>query len=153
MRLLENRIPPPLVLLIVAAAMYAASTQLKPIALPDPFRLGVTAAFAVLGLAFLLSGVRAFGRAKTTINPVNIGAASSLVTTGIYRITRNPMYVGFTLLLLAFAAYLASPWTALGPLFFFLFIGRFQIQPEERVLAEKFGDAFAAYKKQAPRWL
>ena len=94
-----------------------------------------------------------FGRVKTTTNPVNIEAASALVTSGIYSYTRNAMYLGLVAFLLAWAIYLSAYWTLLGPLAFVLFITRFQIIPEERVLHNKFGDAYTAYQRQVPRWL
>jgi protein-S-isoprenylcysteine O-methyltransferase Ste14 len=76
-----------------------------------------------------------------------------LVSTGVYSFTRNPMYLGMALVLLAWAAYLSSAWSLLGPLLFALYITRFQIVPEERVLDRLFGTSFAAYKKCVRRWL
>ena len=153
MQALEHRIAPPFVTLIVAAAMWGASFLSPPLALSSVVRYGLVTAFFAIGGVFGVPAFRAFGRAKTTIDPVHIDRASAIVTTGIYRITRNPMYVGLTSLLLSWAAYLAVPWTLLGPLFFILFITRFQIIPEERAMAAKFGDAYADYKSRARRWL
>jgi protein-S-isoprenylcysteine O-methyltransferase Ste14 len=116
-------------------------------------RFALVAILATLGGMCAFSGFYAFGRAKTTISPIHIEEASALVTTGIYHYTRNPMYIGLLMLLLAFTAYLAVPWALVGPLAFALFIARFQIIPEERVLAAKFGDAYRAYQAQVRRWL
>ncbi len=150
---LENRIPPPLVMLATACAMYLVSRNTAMMSLSAPFRWGAASLFLLVAAATAVPAFRAFGKAGTTINPVAIGTASQLVTGGIYRVTRNPMYVGLTALLLALAMALSNPWTLLGPLFFVLFITRFQIIPEERVMQAKFGDAFTAYRQAVRRWL
>jgi protein-S-isoprenylcysteine O-methyltransferase Ste14 len=80
-------------------------------------------------------------------------ATSSLVTSGVYRFTRNPMYVGLALVLLAWAVFLSSAWTMLGPLTFILYMTRFQIMPEEKVLSGMFGAAYSAYQAKVRRWL
>jgi protein-S-isoprenylcysteine O-methyltransferase Ste14 len=97
--------------------------------------------------------VLSFRRAKTTVNPLKPETSASLVSTGVYSFTRNPMYLGMALVLLAWAAYLASPWALAGPALFALYITRFQIIPEERVLARLFGTSFAEYRKRVRRWL
>jgi protein-S-isoprenylcysteine O-methyltransferase Ste14 len=79
--------------------------------------------------------------------------ASALVTYGIYRLSRNPMYCGMAALLLAWAAYLQSPLSVLGIAVFVLYITQFQIKPEERTLEKLFGDAFLRYKSSVRRWL
>ena len=109
--------------------------------------------FGAIAFGFAVSGVRSFQRARTTINPVRIDEASHLVTSGVFGVTRNPMYVALTALLMAWACWLASPWVWAGPLSFALFIHRFQILPEERVLAEKFGSAYDAYRRRVRRWI
>lgn len=153
MTLLDNRIPPPLVCLLVGVSMWVAA-QFAPVLVVDGgLRYALAGGVFLFGLIVGISAISSFRRAQTTINPVNLEAASSLVTGGIFRYTRNPMYVGFTCLLTAWAILLASPWTLLGPIFFVLFTTRFQIVPEERVMLSKFGDAYAAYRKRVRRWL
>ena len=90
---------------------------------------------------------------ETPLDPVHIDRASTLVTSGVYRVTRNPMYLGLTVLLLAWAVFLAAPWTLLGPVVFALFISRFQIAPEEHAMREKFGVQYEAYAARVRRWL
>ncbi len=80
-------------------------------------------------------------------------SATSLVSSGVYRQTRNPMYVGLLLVVVAWAVLLSAPWTLLGPLCFVAYIGRYQIAPEERVLAGLFGSEYAAYQARVRRWL
>lgn len=153
MQALEHRIPPPIVFLIVAAAMGLAACFVPPAPIPIVLRLGLGLAFILAGLASAASGFRAFRRAGTTLNPSDVEAASALVTEGVFSLTRNPMYLGLAALLLGWAALLAIPWLLIGPAAFVLFITRFQILPEERAMRAKFGRAYEAYKTRVRRWL
>ena len=116
-------------------------------------RLAVAGIIALSSLIVLALGILAFRKAKTTIDPVRIDLASSVVTHGVFRYTRNPMYVGLTGLLLGWGVLLAAPWGLLGPAAFVLFINRFQIIPEERVMASKFGRDYEEYHKRVRRWM
>jgi len=153
MSLLENRIPPPFVTLIVAAAMGGAAHLSPPLAMGGTLRYALVIAFFLLAALFGFPAVRAFVRAGTTIEPVRVERASKLVSSGVYGVTRNPMYVAMTCLLLSWACYLAAPWTFLGPLLFALFINRFQIVPEERAMMARFGVEYGDYKGRVRRWL
>ncbi|MFO1037805.1 MAG: isoprenylcysteine carboxylmethyltransferase family protein [Geminicoccaceae bacterium] len=150
---LENLILPPFVALAIGAAMGASAWLMPAADLPQGVRYGVVGALFVLSGLFGAPAIAAFARAGTTINPVRIANASALVTGGIYSVSRNPMYVGLTGLLLALAVALARPWLLLGPLFFVLFVTRFQIIPEERAMQAKFGEASTAYRRRVRRWL
>ena len=121
--------------------------------LPLFIRLTVASAIALVGIGFALAGVIAFERARTSIDPRKPDMATSLVCSGVYRVTRNPMYVGLVFVLVAWAVVLSCAWALLGPLAFILYIGRFQIRPEERVLSAMFGTDYAAYKSRVRRWL
>jgi len=153
MNSLELKVPPPLVSLLVAAAMWGSSKMGASIELPNVVRHVVTATIALAGGCFSLAGIAAFRRAKTTVNPLKPQNTSSLVTAGIYRVTRNPMYLGLLLVLLAWAVFLSSAWALVGPVAFVLYINRFQIAPEERVMAAMFGASYSAYKAAVRRWL
>ena len=153
MRLLELKIPPPLVALGSGALMWFASALVAPFAMPNVIRVSVALAVALIGISLDLTGLIAFVRAKTTINPLKPAATAALVTTGLYRVTRNPMYLGMLLVLFGWAVFLSNLAALLIAPLFALYITRFQIIPEERVLAEKFGVAFAAYKNSVRRWL
>jgi protein-S-isoprenylcysteine O-methyltransferase Ste14 len=153
MHTLELKVPPPIVALVMAIAMWFLS-QLPPSSEALPIaRLLLAACVAAIGAAFSLAGVVAFRRAKTTVNPLKPESASSLVSGGVYKVTRNPMYVGMLLILLAWAAFLWSAWSLLGPLAFAAYISRFQIAPEESILAGLFGTEYAEYKARVRRWL
>lgn len=148
---IENRIPPPVLMTVVGAAMWIAPRG--PALVADPWRhfLAVPLALAAFTVAGL--GVLEFRLARTTINPIQIGRATSLVSNGIYRITRNPMYLGMLSLLLAWAIWLNGQALLVGPLAFFLFIDIFQIRPEERAMLQKFGPDYNHYRTRVRRWL
>jgi protein-S-isoprenylcysteine O-methyltransferase Ste14 len=153
MRWLEHLVPPPLVALLIAAAMWAAGHVVAPLEAPRAWRLGMAALLAAAGLACAVAGVLAFRRAGANIDPHRIDKGEALVTEGIYRHTRNPMYLGVALVLLGYSVYLIRPVEFLGPLAFLAFITRFQILPEERAMASKFGVRYEAYASAVRRWI
>ena len=113
-----------------------------------PYRLAVALAL-VVGVAALAG----FRRARTTVNPMTPQASSALVTGGIYRFTRNPMYLAM-LIVLAGWGYVVANGAALAMLpLFVAYLNRFQIQPEERALAARFGEGFERYRASVRRWL
>lgn len=152
MRWLEHRIPPPVIGAAIALAMWAVATLLPVVEVPWVLRLSMAITLALTGLCFDVLGIVAFHRSRTTVNPLRPDRAAALVTGGIYRVTRNPMYVGMACLLLAWAVYLASVWALAGPAAFVAYITRFQVVPEERALRAKFAD-FDAYASRVRRWL
>ncbi|HYD75073.1 isoprenylcysteine carboxylmethyltransferase family protein [Ramlibacter sp.] len=150
---LEHKIPPPVIGALAAGAMWGAAGLGPAFTLPSAARMVAVALLVVAGLSFDLLGLVAFRSSRTTVNPLAPQRASALVTSGVYRITRNPMYLGMALLLLAWALYLSSWLALLGPIAFVLYITRFQILPEERALRAIFGDEFTRYAAQVRRWL
>jgi protein-S-isoprenylcysteine O-methyltransferase Ste14 len=150
---LEHRIPPPIVLLVFGALMWVVSRIDGIVAIEPVSRIAVALGWVVTGVAFAVAGAMAFRHAGTTINPVRPDQATSLVTGGIFGMSRNPMYVGLTAALVGWAVFLASPWAFLGPVLFALYITRFQIVPEERILAAKFGAEYEVYRSKVRRWL
>ena len=153
MRFLELRIPPPIVGLIIAGGMWTVAHLPPIVQFPRLGRLSVALVLGVIGVAVAVGGVISFRRAATTVSPLKPETSAALVSTGVYSFTRNPMYLGMALALVAWAVYLSSVWSLLGPVLFALYITRFQIVPEERVLDRLFGASFAAYKKRVRRWL
>jgi protein-S-isoprenylcysteine O-methyltransferase Ste14 len=131
-----------------------ALAQFPPIVqMPQRVRLLIALVLAATGIAVALGGVASFRRARTTVNPLKPETSEALVSTGVYSMTRNPMYLGMLMGLIAWAVYLCSIWSLLGPILFAIYITRFQIVPEERVLGTLFGAPFAEYKKRVRRWL
>ncbi len=151
MRALELKVPPPVVAALIAAAMWAAASAVPSMSLPGS--AGAAVALVVAGLGTAVGGVVSLRRAKTTIHPMKPENASVLVTSGIYRLTRNPMYLGLLLVLSAWAVFLSSPWLLAGPLAFAAYITRFQVLPEERALLRVFGPAYSTYQHRVRRWL
>ena len=111
-------------------------------------------ALVTLGLAvtIVVTAVIGFRRARTTVDPFHPDTASTIVTTGIYRITRNPMYLGFLLALIALAVFFGNLACAAVPLIFVVYMNRFQIGPEERALRARFGLSYEAYLRAVRRW-
>jgi protein-S-isoprenylcysteine O-methyltransferase Ste14 len=118
-----------------------------------PFQSVVAWVIGLSGALACALGVIEFRRAKTTVDPTKPDSASSLVRTGLYRRTRNPMYVGFLLILTGWAVTLANLTSFLILPAFVVYVNRFQIKPEERALASIFGDDFKAYCAEARRWI
>lgn len=108
---------------------------------------------ALLGLVACTLGWIEFRRAKTTVNPTKPESSSTLVKTGIYRGTRNPMYLGFLLMLAGWAIFIGNVLSLLGLPAFAFYMNQFQIKPEERALASIFGDEFRAYRSNVRRWI
>ena len=152
-RPLETRIPPPIVAALMGAAMWWLASLSPLLHVPAGVRIGVALAIAAVGGLFAMAAGIRFRRANTTVDPLKPQAASSLVTAGIFRYTRNPMYLGLLFLLVAWAVLLSSPFALLGPVVFVSYISRFQIVPEERVLAALFGAEYSAYQSRVRRWL
>lgn len=153
MKSLELKIPPPVYALGIAGLMWLLNHYI-PVAhwIASPWnKLGL----AIIVLAILLdsSSLYLFIKKHTTINPMHPDHTRDLVTTGLYRYTRNPMYVGLLVILTGFAILLgsATPFLVL-PLFYWL-ITTFQIKPEERILEQKFGKKYLDYKNRVKRWL
>ncbi|MGI1679253.1 MAG: isoprenylcysteine carboxylmethyltransferase family protein [Cellvibrionaceae bacterium] len=153
MNVLENKIPPPIVTLVFAFLIWWLSLMFPVIDVNFTLRIIIAAIIFTLGLFFCVAGVVSFRRAKTTVNPLKPEGASSLVISGVYRISRNPMYVGFAFFLLSLVAYLSSPFSVVGVIGFILYMNKFQIKPEENALEKIFTIEFSLYKEQVRRWL
>ncbi len=150
---LELKVPPPAVALLLGLLMWLASKLVAPVEVPFGFRIGAAVVLAAVGIVVGLSGIVSFVRAKTTVNPTKPSATSSLVTSGVFRFTRNPMYLSMLLYLLAWAAYLSNWFSLLLVPAFVLYINQFQIKPEERALSSLFGAEYASYMARVRRWL
>ncbi|WP_418321032.1 methyltransferase family protein [Piscinibacter sakaiensis] len=151
-RALELRVPPVAVVLLAAAAMWLLARLFPSAALVLPLRVVLAALFVVAGFAIALAGVVEFRRARTTVNPMTPEASSAIVSSGIYRHSRNPMYAGFLLALVGWAVFLANPVSLLGVALYVVYMNCFQIQPEERALQARFGEAYRGYMRSVRRW-
>lgn len=153
MRWLELRVPPLLVWIVFAGAMLGVARVVPTLTFKVTGAFACALVLAVLGAAVALAGVVAFRRARTTVNPLTPSAAGSMVSGGIYRFTRNPMYLGFLVALAGWTAHLSNAAAALLLPAFVGYMTRFQIKPEERALAAKFGSRFTQYMSRVRRWV
>ena len=150
---LELRVPPVVVTVVSGFLGLLLAEAFPGLNVRSLAQAWLASGFAVLGLVCSALGIVGFRRAHTTVNPMTPGAATVLVGSGIYGITRNPMYVGFLCLLLAELAWLGSPVALVVAPGFVLFLNRFQITPEERALRERFGAEYLEYATRVRRWL
>lgn len=152
-KFLELKIPPLLIFVACATTMWllAKAAPMATYALPTKglLALGIAAA----GGAFAGGAICSFIRARTTLHPSHPGKSTALVTSGVYALTRNPMYLAILLVLAGWTAYLANLAALLGLPLFVAYLNRFQILPEERALTALFAEDFADYCKRVRRWL
>lgn len=153
MRSLELKVPPLVLVILTALLMRLAATALPKANFDFPFRLSIASAVSIAGFLICVLGALQFKRARTTLNPIKPQSASSLLTSGIFRHTRNPIYLGFLLILVALALSIANAAALAALPAFVLYMNRFQIEPEERALSRLFGDDFKAYCLEARRWI
>lgn len=150
----NKRVPPPLLFLL----SYIAGEGLHymaPLPLPRFVSNGASYVIGVLslvvGIAIVLTCVKMFFAANTTVNPYS--RAATLVTHGPYRVTRNPMYVGVTLIYLGIAALRAVLWPVLLLPIPLAILNYWVIPQEESLLRATFGAAYEQYCARVRRWL
>jgi len=150
---LELKIPPVILVLVTASLMWTLAVAVPSLGFTLLASLLAALVFAAIGVAFALLGVLEFRSAGTTVDPRVPDQSVSLVVRGVYRISRNPMYVGFLLVLIAWGIFLSNLASlALLPVFV-VYMNRFQIVPEERHMREKFGEAYRQYEAEVRRWV
>ena len=146
-------VPPPLWMLIFAVSMWVLNHSWPVLTIiPEPWnRLGwcVIAIAPAAPIAALIE----FRRAHTTVNPHKPETTTTLVTSGVYAYTRNPMYLGLSILILGWAIKLGTLSPVMGPMLFVPLIQRLQIRPEEHALRMQFGNTYDRYCYRVNRWL
>lgn len=153
MKKLELLVPPPVIAAVLAGLMWLIVPRVPMISqLPD-HHLVLCGIAALAGIVSALAGVIVVMMNKTTINPHAPQKTSRLVTSGVYRYTRNPMYVGIMLVLASWALYLSHILPLLLLPVFLFYMNRFQVIPEEQILEQHFGDEYVNYKHRVRRWL
>ncbi|MDN3399017.1 isoprenylcysteine carboxylmethyltransferase family protein [Psychrobacter sp. APC 3426] len=153
MKSLELKVPPVAQVIVTAAAMYGVSKVAPALKFSLSGSTALAIGLGVIGLGSGIMGVAQFKKAQTTPNPQALEKVSSLVTEGIYRYSRNPMYVGLVLVLLGWALYLSHLLAFVLLPVFMLYMTRFQIEPEERMMEQKFGKAYQSYLSRVRRWI
>ena len=146
-------VPPPIIALALIGAMYVLAARLDVLAFEFRGRETLAAALFLGGFLIDAVSVAAFLRARTTVNPLAPSRSAKLVTEGLYRFSRNPMYAGMPLMLIAAFLWFGEGLNAALAALFVVILNEAQIKPEEKALEEKFGDDYRAYKTRARRWI
>jgi len=148
---MNNRIPPPIVTFICGMAIFFSKSFFNQF---FNYNNNIISLFLLIfGLSVFILAVKAFSRQKTTVNPLEPRQASSLVVSGIFKFSRNPMYLGMFIILLSISFKFNLVGGIVICLFFYLFITKFQIIPEEEAMNELFGDEFIEYSNKTRRWI
>tara|TARA_B100000963_G_scaffold31614_1_gene23398 strand:+ start:296 stop:742 length:447 start_codon:yes stop_codon:yes gene_type:complete len=148
---MKTTIPPPLITLICALLIFLSKFLFPELTFNYSNKLCLF--FLISGFSIILISCRTFKKQKTTINPIKIEKASSLVTCGIFKYSRNPMYLGMLLILISTAIKFSFYGGVIVIGFFVYFITIFQILPEEKAMQKLFGEDFIKYKNKTRRWL
>ncbi len=145
---------PPVFQAVLAGFVAWAISRFSPLVEFSGVVAGVASAtVGIAGVTCLLSAVRLFQRKQTTVNPLEPSKAERLVVDGLYRVTRNPMYVGMALLLVGWCLHLGTLSAFISVPVFVFAMNELQIKPEERALTDKFGEQYQAYCGQVRRWV
>lgn len=147
---LELKIPP-VILVMITAFIMAVQAQFPVITIALPWH--IAASVMALGAVIIIMAVWQFKQAKTTVNPMTPNQSNKIVNIGIFAVSRNPMYLGMTIILIGVAIYLGELMAFVWVIGFVLYMTKFQIKPEERILSEKFGDEFRQYCQTVRRWI
>jgi protein-S-isoprenylcysteine O-methyltransferase Ste14 len=150
---LELKIPPGVLVILFALLMRWGAVAAPGVAVRIPWPSTLAGVVALTGLLAGLLAVLEFKRAKTTVNPIKPQSSSALVVSGIYAVSRNPIYLGLLLVLTGWALWLGNLVALAFLPLFILYLNRFQIQPEERALAALFGSDFQTYCSRVRRWI
>jgi protein-S-isoprenylcysteine O-methyltransferase Ste14 len=151
---LELKIPPDVIWVAVAGLMWLASrVNAAGLGAAESFRRPLAVVLIVLGTALIVTARLALERAGTTWHRTEPGRTTALVTSGVYRLSRNPTYLGMEIVLLSWAVMLASPAAVLVSALFVVYIDRFQIRPEESTLAVSLGQEYRDYSQRVHRWV
>ncbi len=146
--------PPPILQVLIAVSIAWLLARFLPVWHFDgSLTIVLIWIFGILGSVFLVLALGIFRTHKTTVDPLNPAKAKHLVVTGVYRITRNPMYVSMAFLLTAWCFYLGDLISFLVLPMFVVAINELQIKGEESALSHNFGDEYEAYRERVRRWL
>ncbi len=148
---MNNKIPPPIVTFICGIVIYFSKTFFNQFFSYSNNTISLF--LLIFGLVVFISAVKSFRTHKTTVNPLEPRKASSLVTSGIFKFSRNPMYLGMLIILLSISFKFNIIGGMITSLFFYIFITKFQIIPEEVAMKELFGNEFIDYEKKTRRWI
>lgn len=150
---MQLKIPPVVILFISLGLVFAGYYLVPDFTYKFEYQTLISRVFLGLGVLIAFSGIISFRIKGTTVDPTKPNKASSLVTGGIYKYTRNPMYLGMALVLVGGIIRLGNPVALIGLFFFVWYLTRFQIKPEEKALNELFGREYEDFCSKVRRWI
>ena len=145
------KIPPPILVLILVISNYFSSKKIDLINLQYQTLLSILILF--IGILILIIPVSKFIKSKTTIDPIKFKKVNNLVTSGIYKYSRNPMYLGLLIVIISTSIFYLNVFSITTPFIFYFWMNKFQIEREEIFLAEKFGQKYITYKSKTRKWI
>ena len=145
------KIPPPILVLILVIANYFSSKKIDLIHLPNQDSISIL--ILLIGMLILINPIFKFIKSKTTIDPIKFKKVNKLITSGIYKYSRNPMYLGLLMIVISTSILYLNIFSIITPILFVCWINRFQIKREEIFLTEKFGKEYVSYKTKTRRWI
>ena len=143
---------PVMLVFILALLMYVVDATGAGVSIAFAYQGVISVTVFLFGLGIIALGGYTFRKANTTLNPRNPEKTTRLVTAGLYRYSRNPMYIGFLLWLLAGVIYFGNAFNLVLLPIFVVLVNRLFIRPEEAALAKLFGDKFVRYREKVRRW-
>ena len=145
------KIPPPVIVLILVVSNFLSSKKIDIINIPNQTLVSII--ILLIGVFILIVPVSKFIKSKTTVNPIKFKKVNKLITSGIYKYSRNPMYLGFLMIVISTSIYYLNIFSIITPILFYFWINRFQIKREEIFLREKFGKEYLLYTTKTRRWI
>lgn len=150
---MKTKIPPPVVAILTAVIIWLISEFDTVARLEVPYLIPIAVVVFLGGLVINITSLLAFRRAKTAVNPMNPEKASTLVTTGVFKFSRNPMYLSLLVMLTAMVIWLGSPLAICCLVIYVLYMNKLQIEPEEAAMEKLFTHDYANYKSEVGRWI
>ena len=145
------KIPPPLLVLILVISNYFSSKKIDLIFLP--YQKLISFILLFIGILILINPILKFIKSRTTIDPIKFKKVNKLITSGIYKYSRNPMYLGLLMIVISTTIFYLNIFSITTPIIFYFWINKFQIKREEIFLTKKFGKKYLLYKTKTRRWI
>ena len=145
------KIPPPLLVLILVISNYFSSKKIDLILIPNQTLISFI--IFLIGVIILINPIIKFIKSRTTIDPINFKKVNKLIISGIYKYSRNPMYLGLLMIVISNTIFFLNILSITTPILFYLWINKFQIKREEIFLTEKFGQEYLLYMTKTRRWI
>ncbi len=148
---IKTKVPPPVVALAFGLLINYTKDEFPTIHIGMEKILG--SVLIISGLIVIASAIVLFKKNKTTVTPLNPSRSTKLITGGIYKYSRNPMYLGLLMIVISTTIFYLNIFSITTPIIFYFWINKFQIKREEIFLTEKFGKEYLLYKTKTRRWI